>query len=87
MKTYIRPLTSCGKAVQGAADPHASRIVFIDRKPTFEISRRDGKFWIRGHNAPQDVPFRPLCKDHLAAHVQEYIDFGIRPAGGWPGGY
>lgn len=87
MKTYIRPLTSCGKAVQAAADPKASRIVYVNRKAMFEVSRRDGKFWIRGHNTPRSNPFRPLCKDHLAAHVQEYVEFGIRPAGGWPGGY
>lgn len=83
MKTYIRPVTSCGEAVREAADPHTSRIVYVNRQPVLEISRRDGKFWVREFGSPRREPFRPLCRDYLAYHVQELIETGSRPVGGW----
>jgi hypothetical protein len=83
MKTYIRPVTSCGESVREAADPHTSRIVYVNRQPVLEISRRDGKYWARPFAAPRSIPFRPLCRDSLAFHVQEVIEMGSRSAGGW----
>jgi hypothetical protein len=83
MSINIRPLHACGDAVHRAADPNTSRIVYVDRQPVFEISWRDRQYWIRDFGSPRSNPFRPLCKDSLAFHVQELIEAGSRSAGGW----
>jgi hypothetical protein len=83
MTNNIRPLHACAEAVKHVADPNTSRIVYVDRQPLFEISRRDGKYWIRDFGSPRSNPFRPLCKDSLAFHVQELIEACSKPAGGW----
>jgi hypothetical protein len=73
MTINIYPLGRCSQAVQAAADVGASRIVYVDRKPVFEISWRDGQYWIRDFNAPRRDPFRPLCRDNLAYYVRELV--------------
>lgn len=83
MSINIRKVTRCGQAVQAAADPHASHVVYIDGQAVHDVSRRDGKYWIREHGTPRSNPFRPLCKDNLTANVREYVLTGSRPVGGW----
>jgi hypothetical protein len=74
MTINIYPLGRCSQAVQAAADVGASRIVYVDRKPTLEVSSRDGKHWIRPFAARRSIPFRPLCRDNLAYYVRELVD-------------
>ena len=69
-KVNLRPLSKCGRHVRAAADPATVWVAYVDRKPVYEIARRDGQFWIRGFGAPRMIPFRSLCRENLAHNVQ-----------------
>jgi hypothetical protein len=56
----IHSISAVAKSVRANADKHAEKIVYVNRKPKYEISEYNGKTWAREYGKPQSVSYSPI---------------------------
>jgi len=56
----IHSISDVPKSVRANADALAEKIVYVNRKPKYEISEYNGKTWAREYGKPQSVSYSPI---------------------------
>ena len=73
MSITIKQVEKCSKKVIESVDPKTTHVVYVDRKPTDELTWSDGAWWWRRFDGGINAPFYRAGK--TLAEVREWADY------------